>query len=229
MTDLETIQRLEPEILPPQHAVNDSHREYLERRVRVEDFDTFPPAHKITIHTQPLHVQTNIDPRLTGEGKRANPKANCRVCHSDEWGVLKLNGQGCDICHPELFHRRLDERPDYKPEIHGMPRDAAARKGIPVFSGLLKYFPHACAAVAQLSRIGNDQHNPGQPLHWAKDKSTDEPDCIARHLLDYAVDAQHRDPDGVLAATKIAWRALANLERLHDAGHNIFAVEHETE
>lgn len=106
-----------------------------------------------------------------------------------------------------------------------LPSDAKVRKGIPIFSGCVAYFPHALAAVAQLSRIGNDQHNPGEPLHWAKDKSTDETDCLMRHLVDAAVNPLHRDNDGVLAAAKIAWRALANLERLHDAGHDILACE----
>lgn len=110
-------------------------------------------------------------------------------------------------------------------ETKGLPGDATVRKGMPVFSGLICYFPHALAAVSELSRIGNDQHNPGQPLHWAKEKSTDETDCIVRHLIDFAVDPKHRDPDGVLAAVKIAWRALANLERLYDSGENIYAVK----
>lgn len=106
-----------------------------------------------------------------------------------------------------------------------LPTNAKTRKGIPMFSGLLKYFPHALAAVAESSRIGNDQHNPGQPLHWAKEKSTDEPDALLRHLTDMAIEGTHRDPDGVMAAVKLAWRALANLERLHDSGVNIFHDE----
>lgn len=106
-----------------------------------------------------------------------------------------------------------------------LPADATARKGMPIFSGCVCYFPVALAAVAQLSRIGNDQHNPGQPLHWAKEKSTDELDCLLRHATDAAIDPMHRDPDGVLAAVKMAWRALANLQRMHDAGQDIFACE----
>lgn len=93
---------------------------------------------------------------------------------------------------------------------------------MPIFSGLVRYFPHACAAAAELSRVGNDQHNPGQPLHWAKEKSSDETDALLRHLTDMAIDETHRDPDGVLAAVKVAWRALANLERMYDRGIDIF-------
>ena len=101
--------------------------------------------------------------------------------------------------------------------------DAKTRKGMPIYSGFVKYFPHAMAAVAELSRIGNDQHNPGQPLHWAKEKSTDQEDCILRHLVDYAADPYHRDPDGVHPLVKVAWRAMAALESAHDRGEDIFA------
>jgi hypothetical protein len=90
-----------------------------------------------------------------------------------------------------------------------LPVDAKRRKDYPLFRGLLKYFPNALAAVADLSRVGNEQHNPGQPLHWAKEKSTDEQDALMRHLLDTG----KRDTDGVRHSTKVAWRALAALER----------------
>jgi hypothetical protein len=65
-----------------------------------------------------------------------------------------------------------------------VPADAPARKALPLCTGVLDYFPDALIAVAEVSRIGNDQHNPGQPLHWAKEKSTDEADALARHLID---------------------------------------------
>lgn len=92
---------------------------------------------------------------------------------------------------------------------HGIPTDAKVRKSIPVYSGVFKYFPRALLAVAELSRIGNDQHNPGEPLHWAREKSGDELDALGRHLLQ----AGTIDTDGVRHSTKVAWRALANLEK----------------
>lgn len=52
--------------------------------------------------------------------------------------------------------------------------------------GLLKYFPDALFEVARLSKTANDKHNPGEPLHWSKDKSADHADCIVRHLADIA-------------------------------------------
>lgn len=110
-----------------------------------------------------------------------------------------------------------------------LPKDSAVRKRIPIFSGVINYFPDAIAAVAQCSQVGNDQHNPGEPLHWAKEKSTDHQDCIARHQADQAGDPLHRDPDQVLAAVKVAWRALAHVQTLADQGYNVYLPEEREE
>jgi len=84
-----------------------------------------------------------------------------------------------------------------------------------VYSGFIKYFPRAICAVAELSRIGNDQHNPGKPLGWDRSKSGDEKDALMRHLIDQTIDGdQAADTDGVLHATKKAWRAMADLEKI---------------
>jgi hypothetical protein len=98
------------------------------------------------------------------------------------------------------------------PKLH-VQGDAAARKAQPIARGCLDYFPDALLAVAELSRIGNEQHNPGEPLHWAKEKSTDEADALVRHLIDRGT----IDTDGVRHSTKVAWRALALLQREIDA------------
>jgi hypothetical protein len=74
---------------------------------------------------------------------------------------------------------------------------------------VLDYFPDALLAVAEVSRVGNDQHNPGQPLHWSKEKSTDDADALVRHLLDRG----RFDADGCRHSAKGAWRALALLQR----------------
>ena len=89
-----------------------------------------------------------------------------------------------------------------------IPIDAQERKGIPIVTGVLDYFPLALAEVSKVSKAGNDQHNPGEPMHWSKDKSTDHADCIGRHLIDRG----GRDVDGQLHSAKLAWRALAQLE-----------------
>ena len=89
-----------------------------------------------------------------------------------------------------------------------LPTDSQERKGIPITTGVLDYFPLAIAEVAKCSKAGNDQHNPGQPLHWAKGKSTDHADCIPRHLIDRGT----FDTDGIRHSAKLAWRALALLQ-----------------
>lgn len=86
---------------------------------------------------------------------------------------------------------------------------AEKRKGTPVFSGVLNYFPDAMRALARCSQAGNDQHNPNSPLHWDRSKSGDELDALTRHLLE----AGTVDTDGILHSTKVAWRALANLQK----------------
>lgn len=83
------------------------------------------------------------------------------------------------------------------------------RKGIPIATGVIDYFPDAIAAVAQCSKVGNDQHNAGQPLHWAREKSGDESDALMRHFMERGT----MDIDGVLHSTKVAWRALAMLQK----------------
>ena len=90
-----------------------------------------------------------------------------------------------------------------------LPTDAQERKDIPVFSGVLNYFPLALLEVAKCSKAGNDQHSPGQPLHWDRSKSGDELDALTRHLIE----AGTIDSDGIRHSAKIAWRALANLEK----------------
>lgn len=89
-----------------------------------------------------------------------------------------------------------------------LPTDAAARKRQPVVSGVLDYFPDAIAAVAETSYGGNDQHNPGEPLHWARKKSADHADCLVRHLMERGT----LDVDGLRHSAKVAWRALALLQ-----------------
>lgn len=96
-----------------------------------------------------------------------------------------------------------------------LPSDAKARKDIPLVRGLLDYFPAALVAVAEVSRVGNEQHNPGEEIHWARGKSTDQADCIMRHLIDRG----KTDSDGLRHTAKVAWRALALLqEELEQAG-----------
>ena len=86
---------------------------------------------------------------------------------------------------------------------------ARARKETPVFRGFIKYFPLAIQEVARCSFIANEQHNPNTEVHWDRSKSGDELDALSRHLID----AGTIDDDGIRHSAKVAWRALANLEK----------------
>ena len=81
----------------------------------------------------------------------------------------------------------------------GLPSDSQERKTYPLYSGLMCYFPRALAAIAHHSFVNNDKHNPGEPLHWAREKSADHADALLRHVV-----------EGDWLST--AWRALAQLE-----------------
>lgn len=101
--------------------------------------------------------------------------------------------------------------------------DSAERKEYPMFEGCIKYFPAALAGVAHTSKLGNDKHNPGEPLHHARGKSMDNPDCIIRHLIDLAdlLAARDRgsdvkDADILVEVNQMAWRALAFSQLVHE-------------
>ena len=83
------------------------------------------------------------------------------------------------------------------------------RKQTPVFTGVLNYFPDAIREVAKCSYAGQQQHNPDKPLAWDRSKSGDELDALTRHLLE----AGTIDTDGIRHSAKVAWRALANLQK----------------
>jgi hypothetical protein len=88
--------------------------------------------------------------------------------------------------------------------------DYKARKASPICTGVLDYFPLALAEVAKLSVIANDKHNPGEPLHWSKDKSSDHADCLLRHLADRGTPDE--DMGNLSHSVHVAWRALALLQ-----------------
>ena len=83
--------------------------------------------------------------------------------------------------------------------MNALPTDSKERKTYPIYRGLFKYFPRALAAIAHHSWANNEKHNPGEPLHWSKEKSSDHLDCLLRHVIEEDWEA-------------VAWRALAHLE-----------------
>lgn len=111
-------------------------------------------------------------------------------------------------CFDEWFGHVVKCPEDKPADVNSLPEDDALRLEYPMFDGLLAYFPNALAEVAKVSKIGNDQHNPGEPMHWARGKSTDHGNKIMRHL----VDVGGKDSRGVRHAARLAWRALALLQ-----------------
>lgn len=97
---------------------------------------------------------------------------------------------------------------------------AEERKKRPVYSGVLRYFPDALMEVAYCSWVGNEQHNPGSRVHWDRSKSTDDIEALSRHLLC----AGEIDSDGVRHSAKLAWRALAVLQKELEAARGSLAT-----
>ena len=81
-----------------------------------------------------------------------------------------------------------------------LPEDSKARKDIPIYTGVINYFPDAFVELAKLSLRGGVQHGQTrETLHWDREKSTDHLDALCRHMI-----------DGDWA--EVAWRALAHLQ-----------------
>lgn len=105
-----------------------------------------------------------------------------------------------------------------------LPTYSATRKDYPLLSGFLKYFPAAIAGAANISKLGNDKHNPGEELHHARGKSMDHGDCIIRHLMDtedlvsaYSKGVAEVTSDQILLeVNQMVWRALAYSQQLHE-------------
>lgn len=152
---------------------------------------------------------------------RFDDECPCLQCQSDRMSAVRA---GAVPGHP-LLEEGLTKLSEYargakdmlndKPVPADRIGDAKARKATPLATGVIDYFPDALLAVAELSRIGNDQHNPGQPLHWDRSKSGDESDALMRHFVDRGT----IDVDKVRHSTKVAWRALALLQKeIENAG-----------
>ncbi len=139
---------------------------------------------------------------------------NCKKCGLPVSSVTNecLTGGQClyDIpAAPQIqspIHYALGD--DYKEHARKMA-EATYRKQRPLITGVLDYFPDALLDVAYCSFIGNEQHNPGTPLHWDRSKSQDEADALGRHLRERG----KFDTDGVRHSAKVAWRALALLQK----------------
>jgi hypothetical protein len=92
-----------------------------------------------------------------------------------------------------------------------LPDAPAERKSLPIWSGVVMYFPRVWAEIAKVSVAGNKQHIPGEPLRWARGISMDQMDSAARHMLDHAT-GEARDKDGTYHLAKAIWRLCAEFQ-----------------
>ena len=93
----------------------------------------------------------------------------------------------------------------------GNQTEAMRRKATPVGTGFIDYFPLAMQEVAKVSLAGQKQHglDDGGPLRWARELSADESDALMRHFIERGT----LDTDGLRHTAKMAWRAMALLEK----------------
>ena len=128
-----------------------------------------------------------------------------------------IGPKGSCGCHtPQVADKAVNEVAEaaHRSTLGAFPKalsklNVQDRKERPVVTGVLDYFPDAIMAVAHCSFVGNEQHNPGSKLHWDRSKSGDEADALGRHLLQRGT----LDTDGVRHSAKVAWRALAMLQK----------------
>lgn len=109
--------------------------------------------------------------------------------------------------------QNVHESQPFTKREQGLPVDARARKAIPLCTGVLDFFPDALALVARVSLAGRDQHHPGEPLKFHRGTSPDDADALLRHLAQRGT----LDEDSMPHSAKVAWRALAMLQRECDA------------
>ncbi len=141
------------------------------------------------------------------------------------WGVDECSRYpGWRVRTNDVLSIADEMRPKEEKRLLTLPTDSAERKNYPMLSGLLNYFPAALAGAANTSKLGNDKHNPNQPLHHARGKSMDHGDCIIRHLMDTenlkasfkAGEYSVKQSDILLEANQLVWRALAYSQQLHE-------------
>jgi len=87
------------------------------------------------------------------------------------------------------------------------------RKGQPVYTGVLKYFPDAIKYIGHVSLVGGKQYGQDETnIFWDRDNTSVNEDALVRHLIDHSKNP--KDTDGVYHLGKVAWRALAALQEM---------------
>ena len=107
-----------------------------------------------------------------------------------------------------------------------LPADDKARKGLPLFKQITRYFPKALREITKVSVVNNVRYNPDREptdINWNRPLSADQLGSLFRHLLEHEVDGKVFDdvkPEvaektgitRIYVLAEAAWRALAALE-----------------
>lgn len=99
----------------------------------------------------------------------------------------------------------------------GFPTDYKERKEWECWTYLMEYMPDAFLEEVRVAIAGNQQHNPGQHLHWARGKSTDQMNTAFRHMWEHTMAARWGrgsmvDVDKCYHLAKAIWRLRAELQ-----------------
>jgi hypothetical protein len=115
------------------------------------------------------------------------------------------------LCGPSVIESPIAGLPAVAPSQAGLPTSDKERKRLQIWTYQFDYFPDAFLAELGVAIAGNEQHNPGQPLHWAREKSTDHLNTAARHQWDHGRGVI-KDTDGQYHLAKAIWRLKAALQ-----------------
>ena len=88
-----------------------------------------------------------------------------------------------------------------------LPSADESRKRVKL-GNVLKLFPDAMCALALHIQEGADKYCDGE-IRWDRSKSPDEIESLLRHVLE-----QVHMPDCESTARSIAWRGMANLQKV---------------
>jgi hypothetical protein len=92
-----------------------------------------------------------------------------------------------------------------------LPEDPKLREQFPLYDYMHGYFPDAYLEEVRVSWVGNEQHNPGERMHWARDKSSDHMNKAMRHIASYG-SGEKKDTDNTYHLAKAIWRLKARLQ-----------------
>lgn len=106
------------------------------------------------------------------------------------------------------------------------PSDDKARKMLPVWKMITRYFPKSLREVTRVCVANNMRYSPDREpadITWARGKSTDQLGSAMRHMLEAEVDGKVFEPvpqvvaevtgtKEVYVLAEAAWRLLAALE-----------------